>query len=401
MEQSDRRYAARRDWLILCGIQSFYWITMTLHSSFLVFYLNKCNYRTTTIAFITLAMTCVNLLAQPVWGYIADALIGIRNAIMICLLGSIPTLLLLPSMVQYVWLTVTLNLVYAIFNYPLQGLTDSITNIAAERNRFVVYGFTRGCGSLNSALASLLIGYVLNYTETSFLFVIEAGLLALAFFLISGYRNVEYGMGHVPEANRKKSGIWPAVIKLVRNPVYLTILLSITLMNTGNRTTLFFIPILIDEYGGSNIHLGYSLFLNCLLMAPCMVLQSRMIRKGVKNHIPILLGGFFGVARVFLMYFARTLPVLVGLQILQSFAYGFLQPSTVTAAGDASSIEIRATAISLAIAVTTVFSTFIGQIGGSMLADHIGIYQTFIVSAALTFLGILCYLPIVIWDKRS
>ena len=35
------RDTAKRDWLLLCGVQAFYWLTMTLHSSFLVFYLKK------------------------------------------------------------------------------------------------------------------------------------------------------------------------------------------------------------------------------------------------------------------------------------------------------------------------------------------------------------------------
>lgn len=393
---------AKRDWLILCGIQSFYWITMTLHSSFLVFYLNGCNYRTTTIAFITLGMTFVNLFAQPLWGYIADAVVGIRKAIMICLLGSLPTLLLLPFLVQYVWVIVVLNLLYAVFNYPLQGLTDSITNIAAERNCFVVYGFTRGCGSLSSALASLLIGYILNYTDTKLLFSIEAGILFMAFLFMTNYENVSYGYPKKEAVKKERqSNIGNAVLELIKNPAYLAVLLSVTLMNVGNRTTLFFVPILIDEYGGSNVHLGYSLFLNCIFMAPCMVIQSYMIKRGIKNYVPLMVGGFFGVLRAFLMYFARTLPMLVGLQILQSFAYGFLQPSTVTAAGDVSSLEIRATAISLAIAVTTVFSTFLGQIGGSILSEIVGIHATFVISAAVTFLGILCYMPMIYRDKRN
>ena len=130
-----------------------------------------------------------------------------------------------------------------------------------------------------------------------------------------------------------------------------------------------------------------------------MVLHSHMIKRGVKNHVPLLIGAGFGIVRVLLMQLARSLQVLIPLQILQSFAYGFLQPSTVQAAGDSAEFEIRSTAISLAIAATTVFSTFIGQIGGSYLSGIIGIYPTFAVSAAGTFLGIVCYLP-VIWKER-
>ncbi len=393
------RHRAKRDWLLLCGVQSFYWVTMTLHSSFLVFYLNKCNYPTTLIASLTLSMTVVNLFAQPIWGYIADAMIGIKRALMICFLGSIPVLLLLPVFVKYIWMTVLLNIIYAVFNYPLQGLTDSITSIAAERNQFVSYGFTRGCGSFSSAVVSLIVGYILDSTRTEILFTIEAVLLFLALLFTWWYKDTIYGKETAPAREAGRNRVLPAIKKLLKNPVYLLLILSITLMNTGNRTTLFFVPILIEEFGGNNAHLGWCLFLNCLLMAPCMVLHSHMIKRGVKNHVPLLIGAGFGIVRVLLMQLARSLQVLIPLQILQSFAYGFLQPSTVQAAGDSAEFEIRSTAISLAIAATTVFSTFIGQIGGSYLSGIIGIYPTFAVSAAGTFLGIVCYLP-VIWKER-
>jgi PPP family 3-phenylpropionic acid transporter len=395
------RKKARRDWLLLCGLQSCYWITMTLHSSFLVFYLNQCGYETTVIASMTMAMTFVNLVTQPLWGYVADALIGMKRAILCCLLGSLLPLLLLPALVKYVWLTLLLNLFYGAVNYPLQGLTDSITNIAAEKNSFVVYGFTRGCGSISSAVGSLLIGYVLDYTDTKYLFLIEAAILGLASVLMGLYKDTAYG----PEAETKTVGgrkaTRSAVLELLRKPAYLGILFCITLMNVGNRTTLFFVPILIEEYGGDNVHLGWCLFLNCLFMMPCMMLHSRMLKRGIKNHVPLLLGASFHVVRAFLMYFARTLPVLVGLQLMQSFAYGFLQPSTVAAAGEASPLSVRATAISLAVAITTVFSTVIGQIGGSYLAGYIGVHNTFLVSAAITFLGILSYLPFTRHAKKA
>ncbi len=392
--------AAKKDWILLCGVQACYWLTMTLHSSFLVFYLNQKHYNTTVIAGITLSMTIINLFVQPLWGYVADAFLGIKRVLIVCFLGSIPTLLLLPVMVRFVWVTIILNFVYAVFNYPLQGLTDSITNIAATRNKFVVFGFTRGCGSIAASVGSLMIGFVLDFTATEMLFLIEALLLLLAAVFLLKYKNVPYGMkqkmaGSAPEA----TDVGRAVAQLVKNPIYLLTLFSITLMNTGNRTTSFFVPILIDEYGGNNFHMGIALFLMCLLMAPCMVIHSRMLQKGIGNYMPLLMGAMLGVFRVGLLYFARTLHVLIGLQILQSFAYGFLQPSTVAAASEASAIQVRSTAISLAIAVTTVLGTLIGQIGGSVVSEYIGIHRTFLVSAAVTFIGILFYLP-VMWHVR-
>lgn len=396
------RKKARKDWILLCGIEACYWLTMTLHSSFLVFYLKQNQYDTTLIAAITLGMTITNLFAQPVWGYIADAFCGIKKVLLICLAGSIPGLLLLPVVVKIVWITVLLNIVYAVFNYPIQGLTDSITNIAATRNKFVEFGFTRGCGSIASSIGSLGIGFILNSTDTAALFKIEAALLFAGALLLLSFKNIKYG---IEDKNQNfvaaAANVKESVLHLIKDPVYIVTLLSITLMNTGNRASCFFTPILIEEYGGNNIDLGISLFLNCLLMMPCMIIHTKLLKKGVRNHWPLMFGAIMNVFRVGALYFAHTLPVLVGLQIIQSFAYGFLQPSTIAAASEASPIEIRSTAISMAVAVTTVFSTFIGQIGASYVSDFIGIHNTFLLSAFLVIIGIVIYFPIIIANKTK
>ena len=389
------RRNAKRDWILLCGIEGCYWLTMTLHSSFLVFYLKQNGYDTTLIAAVTLGMTVINLFVQPLWGYVADAFLGIKKVLLICLFGSIPGLMLLPIVVRFVWVTIILNMLYAIFNYPIQGLTDSITNIAASRNKFVEFGFTRGCGSITASIGSLCIGFILNGTETSALFAIEAMLLFIGAILLVGFKNTKYGIKDeqtkfMPGTSNVKS----AVLHLIKDPVYIITLISITLMNTGNRVSCFFTPILIEEYGGNNIDLGISLFLNCLLMMPCMIIHTKMLKKGIGNHIPLLFGAVMNIFRVGSLYFAHTLSVLVGLQIIQSFAYGFLQPSTIAAASEASPIEVRSTAISMAVAVTTVFSTFIGQIGASKISDYIGIHNTFLLSAVLIVVGIVIYLPV-------
>ena len=395
-QPEELRRQARKDWLALCGIQAAFWSVVTMQTSFLVSFLTRNGYSDTLTATIVFLTSMVNLAAQPMWGYVADAKWDLKRVILCCLGMSIPALVLMPAAVISVAFTIVLNLMYGFFNQPLQGLTDAITNITATHNSFVTYGFTRGCGSLAAALSSLFVGRLLDITGIETLFYLNAGLCALAFVLMLLYRGVSYGMPGTPRARlaRERITIRQAARTLIRNPFYVCLVLSSILLNTGNRISNLYVPIMINQFGGGSSHLGTALFLNCILMAPCMITHSWLIRRGVPNHFPYMAAGLFGVARVLSMGLAQDLNALIAIQILQSFAYGLMQPSTVQAIAEVSPLKLRSTAISLAIAVQTVLSTLIGNNLGSVLAGILGEQHTFFVFAGLTGAGVICYLPL-------
>ncbi|MEF9974166.1 MAG: hypothetical protein RR893_09590, partial [Clostridia bacterium] len=73
---------ARRDWLALCGIQATFWSVCTMQSSFLVSFLTRNGYSDTLTANIVFFMSIVNLAAQPMWGFIADAKWSLKRVIL-------------------------------------------------------------------------------------------------------------------------------------------------------------------------------------------------------------------------------------------------------------------------------------------------------------------------------
>lgn len=391
------RKRAIRDQIALCGMQATYWSVVTMQSSFLISFLKQNGYSTDLTALIVFLNAIANLIAQPLWGYLSDARLGIKRVILCCLGLSIPALALMPAAVSSVAFTVTLNLLYSAFSQPLQGLTDAVTNLSALRNKYVTYGITRGIGSLTAAVTSLFIGSLLNITGIESLFYINAGMLLLAFLMMLLFSGASYGMANGAGAPRPKEGsisIRYAANTLIRYWPYVLLVLSNTLINVSNRLAHLFVPILIDEMNGTNGDLGMALFLNCILMAPCMVVHGLMMKRGIKNHWPYIAAGVFMCLRVIAMALCHSLRAVVAVQILQSFGYGLLQPAMVRAVSDVSPLKLRATAISLATAFQIVFSTLLGNNLGSACADLFGRNVTFVGGALLSFLGILLYLPV-------
>ena len=395
--EQDLKRKAIRDQVALCGMQATYWSVTTMQSSFLISFLKQNGYSTSITATIVFINAIANLIAQPIWGYLSDSKLGIKRVIMCCLGLSIPVLALMPTAVSSFFFTFLLNILYSAFSQPLQGLTDAITNISSLRNKYVTYGITRGIGSLAAAFSSLFVGQLLNITGVKSLFYINAGLLLLAFMVMFLFSGVSYGMPNGTAASKRKDPtitIRYAANALIRYKPYVLLVLSNTLINVSNRLAHLYVPIMVGEMNGTSADLGIALFLNCVLMAPCMVLHGWLMKKNITNHIPYIAAGVFMCVRATAMVFCSSLTSFLAVQILQSFGYGLLQPSTVRAVSDVSPLKLRATAISLATAFQIVFSTLLGSNLGSACADLIGRNATFMGSVILSFIGILLYIPV-------
>ena len=94
------RKRAIRDQFALCGMQATYWSVVTMQSSFLISFLKQNGYSTDLTALIVFLNAIANLIAQPLWGYLSDARLGIKRVILCCLGLSIPALALMPAAVS-------------------------------------------------------------------------------------------------------------------------------------------------------------------------------------------------------------------------------------------------------------------------------------------------------------
>ena len=390
--------AAKRDWICLCGIQAAYWSVCTMQTSFLVSYLTNNGYSSTFTANIVFMMSVVNLIAQPMWGYLADTKIGLKNVIICCMGVSVFAIALIPAAIACVPFLVILTAMYGFFTNPMQGLTDAITNITATRNKYVVYGFTRGCGSLAAAVSSLFFGKLVSITGLESLFLINATLCLVAMLLMIFFRSVAYKEEQESlktiEVGEEKITICDSAKILLKNRKFMFLLISITLLNVPSRLASLYTPIQISKMGGGSTQLGLAMFLNCILMAPCMVLHSYLIRKRIRNNVPLLASALFTAIRIYSMGVAHSLDTFLAVQILQSFSYGLMQPATVQAVSEVTPLALRSTAITLATAVQVVFSTLIGNNLSSIIEEKMGFQFVCFGSAAIVFIGIAFYLPV-------
>lgn len=376
-----------------------FWAGTTVFGTFLVTYLYANGYDASDVGLVMALMSICNVVAQPLWGYIADAKLKVRTTILLCLAASIPLVALMPLLARTTLSLIIGCCVIACFENPLKGLMDSLTNQAESKNKYIIYGVARGCGSFFSAIASLTAGELLAKWGVEWAFAIHGVLLLIALVTLLAFSGVQCRdcAGEAPAQPEKKGNISlsQAGKVLLGNRTYVFIFLSTILLNIGLKAALTFAPVMIADLGGTSAHTGYSMAVNTIGMLPCMLIYSWMYRKKhVSNNRLYLLACVFTVLRIASMAVVTSLNGVILVQIINSLSYGFLQPAMICAVSDATPIEYRSTAITLVTSGQLAISGLLGDYVAGELVERIGMQAMFWICVVLAMLGTLAYLPV-------
>lgn len=401
-----KNFRAKLDSVLLATTHAGFWAGSTVFGTFLITYLYANGYDASDVGLIMALMSICNVIAQPLWGYIADAKLKVRTTILLCLAASIPLVSLMPVFARTTVSLIIGCCIIACFENPLKGLLDSLTNQAESKNRYIIYGVARGCGSFFSAIASLVAGQLLVDLGMEWAFTIHGVLLAVAILALLVFSGVEYreGTAQTPVRQKKMGDISlaEAVRVLLGNRTYVFIFLSTILLNIGLKAALTFAPVMIADMGGTSAHTGYAMAVNTIGMLPCMIVYSWMDRKkGVSNNRLYLLACGFTIVRIASMAMVTSLNAIIVVQIINSLSYGFLQPAMIRAVSDATPMEYRSTAITLVTSGQLAISGLLGDYVAGELVEIIGMQTMFWICVVLAVLGALAYLPVCNQKKVS
>lgn len=360
-------------------------------------------------------MSGLNLLFQPMWGYISDTKVSLKKVILLCLGVSVPAVCLMPVFARTTGLLVIGSLLVACFDHPIRGLLDSFTNIGESKNRYIVYGVARGCGSFFSAVTCLFVGDVLDRYGIEWAFAIHGVLLTIAFVFLLCFsetlcredENTETKADHGKAKSDQDSRSGKITLKeaarvLMGNSAFCAVFISTILLNIGLKAALTFAPIMIVDMGGTSVHNGYSMAINTIGMLPCMLVYSWLYKKKkLSNNNLYMLACFFTVARIFSMALADSLWMTIGIQIINSLSYGFLQPAMICAISDVAPKELKSTAITLVTGGHIAISSILGDYVAGRIVDAFGMKQMFWTCTVLAVLGTIAYLPVMKAEQRK
>ena len=331
----------------------------------------------------------VALLAQPVWGILADALSMRRRLLTAaCVLAAIAAIPL--GLVQGFWPILIAMLVLTVVRSPILAISNAITleTLGPQRELFPQI---RAWGSLAYAIIAVFIGWWVmdrSLTWTVWLFALGMLLTALA--------SRRLPSSHAPIIAR-----WWTAFDFVRHDRgFQMFLLAMVTMQFTNPIANAYLPLIFRDLAAPTWMTGAAWAIAAGLEAPLMGLAPRLIRRYGVERVMVALT--LATPLRWLLYLFINNPVwILPLQALFSFSATAFFAAAVTYIDSLSPPRWRATAQSLYIAVIDSLGVGLGSLVFGWLYQQGGLRVVLTVALVVASAGWLMLLGYTLTRKKA
>jgi PPP family 3-phenylpropionic acid transporter len=315
-------------------------------------------------------------LVQPFYGTIVD-----RYGYKRCLLLS--TLLASITYAGYLaghsfWWLVLVTICMSFFYNTIQPILDSLSLELAQNNRRFSYGKLRIAGAAGYAVTGIITGYLIDFTDTTVIFLVSAVSMFLAFLFALPLKTRDQHDAATDQSFRY-------VGKLLRVKTLFFLLICVTLVSAGTQAIWYFYYPYMEEIGASTRLTGYGVSLQGLCELPLFYFSAQIIaRFGMKTTLLITI--FVTVGRMLLYAVVKNPYAALPIELLQGISWSLFWAVCVQFVNSLVPEEKRATGQSL------LYAAYygIGTIAGNTWVNYLGetqmkMSQIFLLNAAIVF----------------
>ena len=377
-------------------LQGTYWMSYGVLFPFLVRMCASFGYDDFECGVILTGVTVANLVMQPVIGSLCDRLLRIKPLFIgMFLLGGAASFLIYLGKTHFVVLVLTFLLLSACIQ-TLQYIIDIWSvRISSTGIRFN-YGFSRSFGSIFYAVATGILGFVLDRTGMDVIepvFFVSALLTAFVALWVNEDECAARLAAERGDAGRKRGAVpfYRAVGMLVRNRRYMIFLVSYFIIQIGNLPIYNYTARKIEILGGGSALLGIALFLQAISEVPMLLLQNRLkARFRAETLMRMALIGM--VLRAAAIAFAPTAELVAAAYLLQFVSFGIYIGALVLYMPEIVEKEILFTAQTVFAAVTIGLAGILGNLAGGYVSKTIGVEEMMYAFVGFVVLGCVLFL---------
>lgn len=326
---------------------------------------------------IVMAITPLMMfLVQPFYGAIVDR-VGYKKCLLLAtLLASITYLGYLPNQ-SFWWLTLVTFLMSLFYN-TIQPILDSLSLQLAQNNPNFSYGKLRIAGAAGWAFTGIITGYLIDFTDTTIIFLVSAISMFLAFLFALPMKT-----------QGKKEAVadqsFQYVGKLLKIKSLLFLLVCVTLISAGTQAIWFFYFPYMKEIGATAALTGYGLSLQGLCELPLFYFSARIIlRFGMKTTLLITI--FVTVGRMLLYTAVKNPYAALPIELLHGISWSLFWAVCVEFVNSVVPAERRATGQSLLYAAYYGIGTIAGNSWVNYLAEiEMKMTEVFLLNAGIIF----------------
>lgn len=362
-----------------------YYVTNSVYQGYLsVYFKNELGFSATQIGSILAGVAIVSLVTQPLWGTCGDRMKS-RNRLIrfLCAAAAVLILSLLPMKGYAAAMLVTC--VFAGFYMSIQPMGDSIILEALQRHDHP-FGPIRMAGGLSFAVFNIIYGAIVNRLgDDRITIYFIAGLLICT--LMSTYA-LPPTPGRQAVGGKKMS---MASLFKIRD-LMLILAFVLPMQATMGYFYTFFSNHFMTLEGANSSLLGICYFISACSEVPYLLLSDKLFKKiGAGKLLCISAVSLF--IRWVLLATTSDYRIAMFSQVFHGWGFIVMTVSLSKYINLTVPAELKASGQMLLAVVSFGIARVIGNFGGGLLADMMGMQKVFVVSAVICAVTGLIFAP--------
>lgn len=365
-----------------------YWV-FACYTPFLLLYLQDRKLSYIQIGSIFALNSIVNIIFQPIWGYLTDKYINIKKALYISVVVSAISIFLFIPSHKYRMIILS-TIFFVIFQSGLLPLMDSLCYKIIHKYNSIKYGRVRLMGSAGYAFSSFFLGMIIARTTINIAFYLYSFFSILIILLLYQLNN-DYEIQEV-----KKSKTHP--LKILNNLSLVIFLLSVTIASISYGANASYIGVLLQETGGNVQNLGLLWFVVAMSEIPVFFVINKLISKIGSFNTYLLSLTIFSI-RFFLCTLWKNTSIIIMIQFLQGFTFPLFMAGGLDYLCSLVPTEARSFSISIMSALIFGLGALIGNLCGGMLINSFGVFSLYRIMSIISFISLL--VALILKKKRG
>lgn len=375
--------------LTLLGFNTLVYVAMSVYTPYISVHYSNLGMNSFQIGILAALGPLSAVLVQPLWGMLSDRTGSGAKILRMLTVGSMAAVLLYLFSRSFISLAVV-TFLFVSFNTALIPLGDAIAvSYLASRN----YSFSRVRigGTVGYAISVAVAGHFIRKNEY-LSFILCAAFLLLLFICIGG-------MPQNHTTQRIKGRL--EISKLVKNRRILFVLFFACVFQMVLSCNMAFLGVYIKELNYSSQEIGIAMMVSASSEIPVLLVIDKILKR-YSVHAIMLFSGIMMAVRVFVLYLARDMTLIIAAQLLHGVTYMTVYYSCVTFINKNVDDSLKATGQSMLHLVQTGIGSVVGNILGGYVANRIGIGNTYMVcSLFILTVTIICGSALVIFRRNA
>ena len=369
------------------GIQILYYIAWSGILGYASVYLLDKGFSNSVIGTVLAIISMLSLVLQPIAGSFVDQSqhIKARELAMILIAISVVFSICLYFLKEASLLLLLLFIGIASALYTILPLLNSMAFIFEKYNIAINFGLARGLGSAAYAIASILLGYLVEDVGASVLPLVYGSFNVLLIILTYSFVVPKSERKQIVEEEEEVHNELTLIEFAKKYKKFVAFIIgSVLVYSSLSFLNNFFIQV-ITPIGGTESDMGTAVFIAAMLELPAMAMFTRFSEKFGCVKL-IRLSTIMFIVKACITAIAPNMAIIYVAQCFQLLSYAILTPGSTYYANMVVSEADRTKGQSL-VSMGIAGSSIIASLAGGALIDMIGVKTVLYIGVILSAIG--------------